>query len=61
MDKKFKVVISGISGRFPECNDVNTFKEKLYNGDDFVTVDDRKWPVGYRLNCTRKRICNVKK
>ena len=48
MAQKFKVVISGISGRFPECDRIDSFKEKLYNGEDFITVDDRKWPVGYR-------------
>ena len=48
MAEKFKVVISGMSGRFPECDDVNTFEEKLYRGDDFITVDNRKWTVGFK-------------
>ena len=49
MAEKFKVVISGVSGRFPECDSIDTFKEKLYKGDDdFITVDDRKWPVGLK-------------
>ena len=52
MQEKFKVVISGLSGRFPECKDIDQFKEKLYNGDEFVTIDDRKWPVGYRNKST---------
>ena len=48
MREKSKVVISGISGRFPDCDDICTFKEKLYNGGEFVTTDDRKWPVGWK-------------
>lgn len=48
MPEKFKVVISGLSGRFPECGDVDTFKERLYKNDNLVTVDDRKWPVGFK-------------
>lgn len=48
MGEKFEVVISGISGRFPECDNVLTFKHKLYNKEEFITVDDRKWPVGYK-------------
>lgn len=48
MSEKFEVVISGMSGRFPECEDVHKFKEKLYNGDDFITTDNRKWPIGFK-------------
>ena len=55
MPEKFKVVISGLSGRFPECNDVKTFKEKLYNGDEFVTIDDRRWPVGFKDKRMKKK------
>lgn len=49
---KFDVVVSGISGRFPECNDIDTFKKKLYKGNsnEFITSDDRKWNPGFRLN-----------
>lgn len=54
MAEKFKVVISGVSGRFPECGDVDTFKTKLYEGYDFVTTDNRKWPVGYKHKSMRR-------
>ncbi|XP_066991032.2 fatty acid synthase [Anabrus simplex] len=41
-----QVVISGISGRFPECDSVKEFCTKLYAGEDFVTDDDRRWTKG---------------
>lgn len=49
---KFDVVISGISGRFPECDDIDTFKKKLYTGNsnEFITNNDRKWTGGFKLN-----------
>lgn len=40
------VVISGISGRFPESNSIAEFRENLFNGIDMVTDDDRRWPAG---------------
>ena len=50
-DEKYEVVISGISGRFPECNDVQTYKNKLYNKENVITVDNRKWPTNYKYKC----------
>lgn len=49
---EFDVVISGISGRFPECDDIDTFKTKLYSGDsnEFITSNDKKWTRGFKLN-----------
>ncbi|XP_015378690.1 PREDICTED: fatty acid synthase-like [Diuraphis noxia] len=41
-----EVVISGISGRFPESNSIAEFKENLFTGVDMVTDDDRRWPAG---------------
>lgn len=41
-----EVVISGISGRFPESDSVEEFKENLFSGVDMVTEDDRRWPIG---------------
>lgn len=40
------IVISGISGRFPESDNIDELKENLYNHVDMVTEDDRRWPVG---------------
>lgn len=41
------IVISGISGRFPESENIDELKENLYNNVDMVTEDDRRWPVGF--------------
>ncbi|KAE9527019.1 hypothetical protein AGLY_013667 [Aphis glycines] len=41
-----EVVISGISGRFPESNSIAEFRENLFAGVDMVTDDDRRWPAG---------------
>lgn len=39
-------VISGLSGRFPESDNVAEFREHLVNGDDMVTDDGRRWEPG---------------
>lgn len=41
-----EVVITGISGRFPESDNMDEFKENLFSGTDMVTEDDRRWPLG---------------
>jgi fatty acid synthase len=40
------IVISGISGRFPESDSVDEFAKNLYNNVDMITEDDRRWPTG---------------
>ncbi|OTF75408.1 hypothetical protein BLA29_006605 [Euroglyphus maynei] len=42
---KEDIVISGISGRFPESDNMDEFAQKLFSGEDMVTKDDRRWPV----------------
>ncbi|XP_050427979.1 fatty acid synthase-like [Adelges cooleyi] len=46
MPEPTEVVISGIAGRFPECDSTEEFKEKLFNNADLLTVDNRRWPPG---------------
>lgn len=41
-----EIVISGISGRFPESNSIAEFKENLFSGVDMVNDDPRRWPAG---------------
>jgi len=41
-----EVVISGLSGRLPESDNIAEFREHLINGDDMVTEDDRRWEPG---------------
>lgn len=38
------IVISGISGRFPESNSIAEFRENLFSGVDMVNDDPRRWP-----------------
>ena len=40
------IVISGISGRFPESDNVDELAENLLNHVDMITEDDRRWPIG---------------
>uniref|UniRef100_A0A6P7G8W5 Fatty acid synthase n=1 Tax=Diabrotica virgifera virgifera TaxID=50390 RepID=A0A6P7G8W5_DIAVI len=40
------VVITGISGRLPESNSIEEFKQQLFDGVDLVTNDERRWPSG---------------
>ena len=40
------IVISGISGRYPESENVEEFWYKLLNGIPMYSQDDRRWPVG---------------
>lgn len=40
------IVISGISGRFPESDNVDELAENLLSHVDMITEDDRRWPIG---------------
>ena len=40
------IVISGIAGRFPEADSMDEFAQKLFQGEDMVTCNDRRWPTG---------------
>lgn len=42
-EKKEEVVISGISGVFPECNNVEELKDLLFNKKNAITIDSRRW------------------
>ncbi|KAK3760845.1 hypothetical protein RRG08_034688 [Elysia crispata] len=42
-----EVVISGLSGRYPESDSVTEFKDNLLNKVNMVTVDNRRWDPGY--------------
>ena len=41
-----EVVISGMSGRLPQANSIEEFKQNLYNGVDMVTENEKGWPAG---------------
>lgn len=40
------VVVSGLSGRLPESENIEEFAKNLFDGVDTVTADDRRWPLG---------------
>ena len=40
------IVISGISGRYPESENVDEFWNNLLHGEELASIDDRRWPVG---------------
>ena len=44
--KKADIVLSGIACRMPESDNIDEFREHLYNGDDMITQDDRRWIPG---------------
>ena len=41
-----EIIITGISGRFPECDSVAEFADKLYNKVNLLTEDNRRWVPG---------------
>ncbi len=44
------IVISGISGRFPESDSVDEFAKNLYENVDMAVVDNRRWPTGKKID-----------
>jgi fatty acid synthase len=49
LKKNEDIVISGMSGRFPESDTVNEFAQNLYNKIDMIVEDDRRWPTGQSI------------
>ena len=43
---KNDVVVSGISCRLPESDNMEEFRENLMNGHDMVTENNRRWEPG---------------
>lgn len=44
-----EIVISGIAGFFPDCDNVADLAEKLFNKVDLISDDDRRWKLGNYL------------
>lgn len=40
------IVISGISGRFPESDNLDELAKNLFDNVDMITEDERRWPKG---------------
>jgi fatty acid synthase len=54
-----EIVISGISGRFPESDSIAEFRDNLFAGIDLITDDDRRWPGGLYFMFMTRNVCNV--
>lgn len=52
------IVITGFSGRFPECDSIDEMRQKLYAGVDMVTAEPSRWPTG-ELALNRCRIIYI--
>jgi fatty acid synthase len=46
VDNEDDIVISGISGRFPESDTIDELRDNLFANKDLVTEDERRWPRG---------------
>ncbi|VVC44019.1 Beta-ketoacyl synthase, N-terminal,Thiolase-like,Polyketide synthase, beta-ketoacyl synthase domain [Cinara cedri] len=42
-DRKDEIVISGIAGMFPECDNAEELSELLFNKTNGITIDSRRW------------------
>lgn len=40
------VVLTGLSGRLPESDNIEEFAQQLFDGVDLVTADGRRWMPG---------------
>ena len=54
-----EIVISGISGRFPESDNIEEFKQNLFGGVNMVSGDGRRWTPGKKCFCLLRTVCNV--
>ncbi|KAL6446809.1 hypothetical protein ACFW04_001324 [Cataglyphis niger] len=43
VDAKEKIVISGIAGRFPNCDNIKEFQDNLFNKMDLGSSDHQRW------------------
>lgn len=50
------IVISGMSGRFPESDSTDAFAENLFNKTDLFSEDDRRWPTGMSSGFAREEM-----
>jgi len=51
-----EVVITGLSCRLPESDNIAEFRQHLINGDDMVTEDNRRWEPG-ETSCLK--VCGI--
>lgn len=51
-----EIVISGISGNFPNSDGLPNFAENLFNKVDLISDDDRRWTIGKIDNRNNMRL-----
>lgn len=57
-----EIVISGMSGRLPESNNIEEFKNNIFNKKNLSTPDDKKWKMNNpKLPKRSAKIPNVDK
>ncbi|XP_075559826.1 fatty acid synthase-like [Dermacentor variabilis] len=44
---KEDIIVTGISGRYPQADSFSEFKQKLFGGVDLITDDEARWPRGF--------------
>ncbi|RWS04029.1 acyl transferase domain protein-like protein [Dinothrombium tinctorium] len=61
--KENDIVISGIAGRFPLCENSEEFWRRLISGEDLSsTTNDERWPLGFLgLPARTRRVKNIEK
>ncbi|KAG6462007.1 hypothetical protein O3G_MSEX012999, partial [Manduca sexta] len=47
------IVLTGLSGRLPESDNIEEFARQLFDGVDLVTADDRRWTPADKGDPTR--------
>ena len=50
-----QVVVSGLSGRLPESDNIAEFREHLMKAEDMVTETSRRWEPGKNWGCFKLR------
>lgn len=45
-EPKIEVVISGVGGIFPECENMDELKKLMFDKRNAVTSDNRRWTPG---------------
>lgn len=59
MNTDDEIVITGMSGKFPECENINEFMEALFDNVDLVTENDRRFKAGNFLKKKHYRNCSL--
>lgn len=58
-EHKDEVVISGIGGLFPECDNVDELKELLFSKTNGVTINSSRWKPSKIKNCFHFTILRI--